>query len=59
MAASACAWVACFSKSGIATTEASAVSFITLMQLLVMGGITMRMACGKTTSRMVLKKLMP
>ena len=37
----------------MATTEASAVSFITLMQLLVSGGMTMRIACGRITSIIV------
>jgi hypothetical protein len=59
LAASAWACVACFSRSGMATTEASAVSFNTLMQLLVNGGTTMRSACGSTTSRMRLKKPRP
>ena len=43
-ASSACAWVACLSRSGIATTDASAVSFMTLIELFVSGGITMRIA---------------
>ena len=34
----------------MATTEASAVSFMTLMQLPVIGGTTIRIACGSTTS---------
>jgi hypothetical protein len=53
LAASACAWLACFSRSGMATTEASAVSFITLMAFEVSGGTTMRIACGRITLRMV------
>ncbi len=52
-AVSACAWVACFSRSGIATTEASAVSLMTLIELLVSGGITILTACGRITSTMV------
>ena len=37
----------------MATTEASAVSFMTLMQLPVIGGITIRTACGSTTMRII------
>ena len=48
LAASAWAWVACFSKSGMATTEASAVSLNTLMALEVKGGTTRRTAWGRT-----------
>ena len=43
----------------MATTEASAVSLRTLMQLLVSGGITILTACGTTTSRMVSKNPRP
>ena len=53
LAASDCAWVACFNRSGIATTDASAVSLSTLMQLLVSGGMTTRIACGRMTSIIV------
>ena len=59
LAASACAWFACFNRSGIATTEASAVSLITLMELAVSGGMTMRIACGRITLRMVGQQCKP
>src|SRR5437899_11693326 len=52
VAISACGWVACFKRSGIATTEESAVSLNTETQLLVSGGMTTRIACGRTTLRM-------
>ena len=58
-AASACAWVACFSRSGMATTEASAVSFTTLMQLLVSGGMTIFTACGRMMSVIICRQLRP
>src|SRR4051812_39259486 len=55
------AWasVACFKRSGIATTEANDVSFRSETQLLVCGGIAMRMACGSTIFRSVRRKERP
>ena len=59
MAKSACASVACFSRSDSATTEASAVSLITETQFEAWGGMTMRIACGRITLRIVTQKPRP